>query len=66
MTISNIQGLQRFISLDVIRGIAILGILIMNIQNFSMIGQAYINPTAYGNFTGVNQWVWIISHVVAD
>ncbi|MEO0553951.1 MAG: DUF418 domain-containing protein [Bacteroidota bacterium] len=66
MTISNIQGLQRFISLDVIRGIAILGILIMNIQNFSMIGQAYINPTAYGNFTGANKWVWVISHVVAD
>lgn len=66
MTITNTAGNGRFITLDVIRGVAILGILIMNIQNFSMVGQAYINPTAYGDLTGINKWVWIISHVVAD
>lgn len=57
---------QRIISLDVIRGFAILGILFMNIQSFSMVGQAYLNPMAYGDMTGLNKWVWIISHVFAD
>jgi len=57
---------ERIISLDILRGIAILGILIMNVQSFSMIQAAYINPTAFGDFTGLNRWVWIFSHVFAD
>ncbi|MEQ8715947.1 MAG: hypothetical protein RIC80_23235, partial [Cyclobacteriaceae bacterium] len=56
----------RIESLDVIRGFAVLGILIMNIQSFSMVNQAYLNPTAYGDLSGINKWVWIISHVFAD
>lgn len=31
-----------------------------------MIGAAYINPTAYGDLTGMNKWVWVLSHVFAD
>ena len=27
---------------------------------------AYINPSAYGDLTGINKWVWILSHVFAD
>jgi len=57
---------ERIVSLDVLRGFAILGILIMNIQSFSMIGASYLNPMAYGDFTGTNKWIWMISHVFAD
>ena len=57
---------ERIISLDILRGFAILGILVMNIQNFSMIKAAYMNPTAYGDFTGINKLVWAISHILAD
>ncbi|MCK4226686.1 DUF418 domain-containing protein [candidate division WOR-3 bacterium] len=57
---------ERIISLDVLRGFAILGILIMNIQSFSMIEAAYINPAAYGSLLGLNKWVWILSHILAD
>ena len=57
---------ERIQSLDIIRGIAILGILIMNIQSFSMPGSAYSNPMAFGDLSGINKWVWIISHVFAD
>lgn len=57
---------ERIQALDFLRGIAILGILIMNIQSFSMPGAAYINPTAYGDLTGANKWVWILSHIFAD
>ncbi|MCD4746037.1 MAG: DUF418 domain-containing protein, partial [Bacteroidales bacterium] len=31
-----------------------------------MIGTAYINPTAYGDLSGINKWVWIISHLLAS
>jgi uncharacterized protein len=56
---------ERIRSLDVLRGIAVLGILVMNIQSFSMVQAAYINPTASGDLTGLNKWVWILSHVFA-
>jgi len=31
-----------------------------------MISAAYLNPTAFGDFTGINRTVWIWSHVLAD
>jgi uncharacterized protein len=57
---------ERIDSLDVLRGFALLGILVMNIQAFSMPMAAYMNPTAYGDLTGANLWVWILSHLFAD
>jgi len=57
---------ERIQSLDVLRGFAVLGILVMNIQAFSMIGGAYFNPTAYGDLTGLNYLVWLLSHLLAD
>ena len=43
-----------------------LGILVMNIQAFSMVGAAYMNPTAFGDLTGANYWVWYLSHLFTD
>ena len=57
---------QRIESLDVLRGVAVLGILVMNVQSFSMIGSAYINPTAYGHLEGINWLVWCACHLLAD
>ncbi len=57
---------ERIYSLDVLRGFAVLGILVMNIQDFSMISAAYFNPTAYGDLTGANWLVWLFSHLFAD
>ncbi len=59
-------GSDRIQSLDLLRGFALLGILIMNIQSFSMPGAAYLNPMNYGDMTGSNKWVWILGHVFAD
>ena len=58
-----VQLSERFVALDVLRGVAILGILVMNIQSFSSPLAAYMNPTNYGNFTGVDRWIWILSYV---
>ncbi|MCK5168310.1 MAG: DUF418 domain-containing protein [Bacteroidales bacterium] len=66
MKVSPTTSSERIISLDILRGFAILGILIMNIQSMSMINAAYLNPTAFGNLIGVNKLVWAISHVLAD
>jgi len=57
---------ERIVSIDVLRGFAVLGILIMNIQAFSMIDATYINPTAYGDLSGLNKWAWIFSHLFAS
>jgi uncharacterized protein len=57
---------DRIVAIDVLRGVAILGILLMNVQSFAMPSDAYLNPTAYGDLTGVNRGVWIITHLVAD
>ena len=60
------QHADRIDSLDVLRGFAILGILVMNIQAFSMVTQAYINPTLGGSLAGVDFWLWAVSHVAFD
>jgi uncharacterized protein len=57
---------ERIQSIDVMRGVALLGILAMNIQDFSMIGQAYMNPTAYGDLHGLNYAVWYVCMLFAD
>lgn len=57
---------ERIVALDVLRGFAVLGILIMNIQSFAMVDPAYFNPTAWGDLTGVNLAVWLASHLFAD
>ena len=61
-----VDDTERINSLDVLRGFALLGILVMNIQAFSMVGAAYMNPTAYGDLTGANYWVWYVSHLLFD
>jgi uncharacterized protein len=57
---------ERIDSLDILRGFALLGILVMNIMAFAMPFSAYFNPTAFGNLTGANYWVWFFSHLLFD
>jgi len=57
------QSNERIVSLDVLRGFAVLGILVVNLQAFSMIEVAFFNPVTFGNFEGINKLTWIIIHV---
>jgi len=61
-----VQQATRINQLDILRGFALLGILLMNIQSFSMPGAAYLNPTAWGSLDGANFWVWAVSNIIAD
>ncbi|MDP8993935.1 MAG: DUF418 domain-containing protein [Pseudomonadota bacterium] len=56
----------RIATLDIVRGIAVMGILAMNIVAFAMPFQAYMNPYAYG-MEGVADLVsWGVSFVFVD
>jgi uncharacterized protein len=57
---------ERNSALDVLRGAAILGILVVNIQSFSMIAAAYFNPHAHGDLAGANAWVWRLTRLLFD
>ena len=57
---------SRIKSLDVLRGFALLGILVMNIQLFAMPIAAYGNPTAWGDLSGINLGIWILSDLLAS
>jgi uncharacterized protein len=57
---------ERIQSLDILRGLAILGILLMNIQSFAMPGAAYLNPFAFGDLEGLNYWVFVLGNIFAD
>ncbi|MCI0630035.1 MAG: DUF418 domain-containing protein [Phycisphaerales bacterium] len=53
-------------ALDVLRGFALLGILVMNIPWFARSESAFFNPTLGGGFEGANYAVWLVSHLVFD
>lgn len=54
---------DRFTSIDTLRGFAVLGILMMNVQLFAMHDLAYQYPPAHMDLTGDNLLVRFIQHV---
>jgi uncharacterized protein len=61
-----VREANRLLPIDAMRGLAILGILAMNIQYFSQISAAYLNPTLTGPLTGADYWIWLINHELFD
>src|SRR4029450_10213444 len=57
---------RRIFSLDMIRGVAVMGIFSVNIIAFTMIEAAYFNPTAYGGWPGANLGLWATNMLVID
>lgn len=57
---------SRVASLDILRGVAVLGILVTTIQSYSMPAAATVNPTAFENLEGVNFYVWLVGHVFGN
>ncbi len=57
---------DRIFTLDVLRGVAVMGILAMNIVAFAMPFPAYTNPTAYGPESDADLVSWAFSFVFID
>lgn len=64
--LSPTSGSNRYHSLDLIRGIAVAGILIMNIYAFGNIFSYYVNPMALGEPSMPNLITWVLTHIFAD
>jgi uncharacterized protein len=54
-----VVGRDRLRTLDVLRGCALLGILMMNIPLFAMPLAAYANPNLWGGNDGANLWAFL-------
>jgi len=57
---------ERIASLDVLRGVAILGILVMNIYAFAMPFPAYSNPLLMGGTEPLHMGTWFFTHILFD
>ena len=54
---------ERYHSIDMLRGVAVLGILVMNIYGFAMPFAAYNNPLAHGGTEFYNLGTWFFTHL---
>lgn len=57
---------ERHDVVDFLRGCALLGILVMNIQSFAMPFAVYFNPTALGDRGPLDFGIWLIGHLFFD
>lgn len=65
-TLASDEASKRIVTLDIIRGIAVMGIFSVNITAFAMIEGAYFNPPAYGGADGANLALWVANLIVID
>jgi len=61
-----VTAAERLLSLDTLRGVAVLGILVMNVYAFAMPLAAYYNPLIMGGRDALNMGVWYFTHLFFD
>jgi uncharacterized protein len=66
MTMAAAGASERHLSIDAVRGFAVLGILLMNIVGMGLPAFAYIDPTYAGGHTGADLWTWAVNNVLTD
>jgi uncharacterized protein len=59
-------GRSRITALDALRGVAVAGIVPMNVIAFAMPAAAYINPRAYGGTGPVDTLLWGLSFLLVE
>lgn len=58
--------ITRIDAMDAARGLAVCGIVLLNIYNFAMPPAAYFNPLAYGNTGPVSLAIWAVESILAQ
>ena len=61
-----VEGNERVASVDVIRGVALMGILAMNIVNFGWPGQIYSIPIMTPDYDWGDMGLWGLNHLIFD
>jgi len=61
-----VRGSERIEALDVLRGVAVLGILVMNVQAFALPFAAYSNPSVFTDGGPLDLSLWALAHVFAE
>lgn len=56
----------RLVTLDVIRGVAVMGIFSANVIIFAMISPASLNPAVFGGHSGTDLATWLANFVLVD
>src|SRR5437868_12407457 len=59
-------GSERIVTLDIIRGIAVMGIFSVNVVAFAMDEASYFNPSALGPVHGASLLVWAANMLLID
>jgi uncharacterized protein len=57
---------DRHLSIDAVRGFAVLGILLMNIVGMGLPAFAYVDPTYAGLHGPADVWTWAVNNVLTD
>ncbi|HHG0882667.1 TPA: DUF418 domain-containing protein YeiB [Klebsiella pneumoniae] len=58
--------MERNVTLDFVRGVAILGILLLNISAFGLPKAAYLNPAWSGSESLSDAWTWALLDLLAQ
>ncbi|EPM0600388.1 TPA: DUF418 family protein [Klebsiella pneumoniae] len=58
--------MERNVTLDFVRGVAILGILLLNISAFGLPKAAYLNPAWSGSVSLSDAWTWALLDLLAQ
>ena len=61
-----VEGRGRFLSLDVIRGIAVMGIVLANLPAFALPESAYFSPLAAGGTAPADRAAWLANFVLVE
>jgi uncharacterized protein len=56
----------RIATLDIVRGVAVMGILAANIVSFALPTAAYLNPRAYGAASGADLAAYVLNFILIE
>ena len=63
LSVAPVAPAERIRSVDILRGFAVLGILVVNIDFFALPMKVLFNPAIAGGFSGINLLTWKLNNV---